>query len=233
MARALESLKFTIVRGSANTPDANQPLVLVENEVTVDGEYDHWADDTGVRYHYPNQYKNRVVTGRPFVYYKGTRRRDGRSGKPEYFGTGVVGRIWRDPDVPESAPKKNWKWHCEIEDYRALPASVLAKQGDEYIESIDRYLGWRTGVREISWEAFRRILSLGGGRLCLSLQALLGKRQIRVPGVDGKEPRSVGLLLKDAQIHAVIPDRLWHSRYGHCDGIGAPDIRNITGAVDI
>jgi hypothetical protein len=48
-------------------------LVLVENEVTVDGKYDFWADDTGVQYHYPNQYRNRVRPGREFVYYRGVR----------------------------------------------------------------------------------------------------------------------------------------------------------------
>jgi len=49
-------------------PDA---LVLVENEATVGGEFDFWGDDTGVRYHFPNQYRNLVRPGTPFVYYRG------------------------------------------------------------------------------------------------------------------------------------------------------------------
>ena len=30
-------------------------LILVENEVTVGGRYDHWQDVTGKRYQFPNQ----------------------------------------------------------------------------------------------------------------------------------------------------------------------------------
>ncbi len=162
VARVLEVLGFTVVKGLRNTPDPSQPLVLVENEVTVGGEYDHWRDDTGVRYQYPNSYRNRVAPGRPFVYYRGTRRSDRRSGRPEYFGSGVVGRVWRDPAVPESTPKKNWRWYCEIEEYCAFDRPVPAKQADGYIENIQRSMGWRTGVREISAEQFNRIMFLAG-----------------------------------------------------------------------
>lgn len=37
------------------------PLVLVQAEATIDGEYDDWNDLTGEQYHFPNQYRNRVV----------------------------------------------------------------------------------------------------------------------------------------------------------------------------
>jgi len=66
------------------------PLVLVQNERTAGGHFDHWEDVTGERYHFPNQYRNRVVPGRPFVYYRGVRR-SGERGTPEYFGTGRAG----------------------------------------------------------------------------------------------------------------------------------------------
>jgi hypothetical protein len=46
-------------------------LVLVENEVTAGGRYDHWQDVTGERYQFPNQYRGKVTTGRPFIYYRG------------------------------------------------------------------------------------------------------------------------------------------------------------------
>lgn len=49
-------------------------LVLVENEVTTGGHYDHWQDVTGERYQFPNQYRGKVTPGRPFIYYRGVRR---------------------------------------------------------------------------------------------------------------------------------------------------------------
>lgn len=33
------------------------PLVLVQNERTAGGHFDHWEDVTGERYHFPNQYR--------------------------------------------------------------------------------------------------------------------------------------------------------------------------------
>ena len=61
------------------------PLVLVQNSVTVNEDYD-WKDIEGEQYHFPNQYKNRCKPGTPFVYYRGTRRLGGKRGDPEYFG---------------------------------------------------------------------------------------------------------------------------------------------------
>jgi hypothetical protein len=48
-------------------------LILIENEVTVGGRYDHWQDVTGKRYQFPNQYRGKVLTGRPFVCYREAR----------------------------------------------------------------------------------------------------------------------------------------------------------------
>lgn len=36
-------------------------LVLVQNERTVGGNFDHWEDVVGERYHFPNQYRNRIT----------------------------------------------------------------------------------------------------------------------------------------------------------------------------
>ena len=83
------------------------PLVLVQNERTATVTYEHWKDITGEQYHFPNIYKNRIVAGKPFVYYRGTRRAGGRRGIPEYFGCGMIGEVWRDDDIPESDPKRN------------------------------------------------------------------------------------------------------------------------------
>ena len=151
VARQLESLGFTVVRGRGPAQEQEEalPLVLVENEVTYEGNYDHWQDQTGVQYQYPNQYRNRIQPGRRFVYYRGVRRAQGRRGAPEYFGSGLVGRVWRDPSVPETAPKRGWKWFCELENYQPFALPVPAKNRGKYFEFIDSALGWRTGVREI------------------------------------------------------------------------------------
>jgi hypothetical protein len=82
------------------------PIVLVQNSVMANPGYD-WKDLEGEQYHFPNQYKNRCTSGTPFVYYRGTRRADGKRAIPEYFGSGRIGEVWRDESIPESAPKKD------------------------------------------------------------------------------------------------------------------------------
>ena len=89
-------------------------LVLVENEVTMGGEYDFWADDTGVQYQFPNAYRNRVASGRLFVYYRGVRRAGGRRGKAEYFGTGIIGDVWQDPDQGTNTPARQRRWFVRL-----------------------------------------------------------------------------------------------------------------------
>jgi hypothetical protein len=137
------------------------PLVLVQNERTATEEYEHWKDVTGEQYHFPNQYKNRIVAGTPFVYYRGTRRAGGGRGTPEYFGCGMIGNVWRDDEFPESKPKRNWAWFCEINDYLPFKVPVSAKIGDEFIEKVPRNF-WGVGVRELPADAHERILVFAG-----------------------------------------------------------------------
>ncbi len=137
-------------------------LVLVENEVTAGGLHDDWKDVTGERYHFPNQYRNRFAEGRRFVYYRGVRRADGSRGTPEYFGMGRIGKVERDEDVPESAPKRQWKWYCEIEDYEPFAEPVAAKEaGNPAFEDIPENF-WGVGVRRLSEAAFAGIVQAGG-----------------------------------------------------------------------
>lgn len=144
-----------------SVPDRKIPdaLVLVENEVTVGGEYDFWADDTGVRYHFPNQYRNRVRPGLPFVYYRGVRRAARERGVAEYFGTGTIGEVWPDPAQPPDTPARNRRWFCAVEDYQPFPTPIPAKRGEVFYEQITTPLAWRTGVREITSDILDRILS--------------------------------------------------------------------------
>lgn len=136
------------------------PIVLVQNERTVGGAYDHWNDIEGVRYQYPNNYKNLIRQGEQFVYYRGTRRDGGGRGNPEYFGCGVIGTIWRDESVPENRPRGQWKWYCQVINYLAFPQPVLARQQDGQIEQPG--VNWRSAVRRLPIDMYNRILNLGG-----------------------------------------------------------------------
>jgi hypothetical protein len=137
------------------------PLVLVENERTASEPYEHWKDVTGEQYHFPNQYRNRIVPGTSFVYYRGTRRADGGRGIPEYFGCGLIGQVWRDQDIAESEPKRSWAWFSQIIDYVPFKTTVPAKLGNEFIEQIPQNF-WGVGVRQLPAETYERILRLAG-----------------------------------------------------------------------
>lgn len=158
--KALQQLGFTVVRGrpGESTPEA---LVLVENEVTFDGDYDFWADETGSRYHYPNIYKNMVQAGTPFVYYRGVRRANNKRGTAEYFGTGVIGDIWPDPSQPADTPKKDQRWYCSIEQYVPFEMPVPAKSANGPYEQINTARGWGRAVRPISLQTLDAIRRAG------------------------------------------------------------------------
>lgn len=159
--KKLEELGFMVLKDVPVKPGDSDPIILTQAEVTEGQRYDDWMDAEGERYHYPNGYKNRIVTGKRFLYYRGVRRKGGSRGTPEYFGTGVIGKIYRDDSIPDNAPKKNWKWFCEIEDYRSFPNAVPAKPDGKSIEQIPQNL-WGVAVRYLSEPLFRQILTLSG-----------------------------------------------------------------------
>ncbi len=139
---------------------ATRALVLVEQEATIGGDYDHWADITGERYHFPNQYRRMVHSGLPFVYYRGTRRADGGRGTPGYFGTGHIDAVWRD--VADGAMmRRNWRWYCGIRDYVPFAQHVPWKIEGQPFERIPRSM-FRNGVRKLPMEVYRQIVELGG-----------------------------------------------------------------------
>lgn len=153
--KKLQELGFIVRR------DSEIPLVLSENEVTFAGRYDHWQDVTGERYHFPNQYRNLITTGRPFIYYHGVRRKSGERQMAAYFGRGLIGEIWRDPTQPATAPRRNWRWFCTIEEYQAFKNPVPFKIDGQYLEQIplNKY---RNGVRQISQTCYEQILAHAG-----------------------------------------------------------------------
>jgi hypothetical protein len=166
-------------------------LVLVENEATAGGRFDDWKDVTGERYHFPNQYRTRVDPGRRFIYYRGVRRLDGRRGPAEYFGTGTIGAIWRDPDVPDDAPKQQWKWFCDIENYEPFVTPVPARvDGVAFEEIADNE--WGVGIRPVEGRTVLRVVEYGGLRISPIAE---GKPPPTVPSLDDVKPRGGDSLL--------------------------------------
>jgi|GEM_PF-2243452 len=137
------------------------PLVLAENERTIGGLYDSWQDTTGREYHFPNVYRRKVEAGDWFVYYRGVRTLTGRRPNPEYFGMGRITGVWRDAAIPETAPKRGWRWFCSISDYVPFPEPVSWKRNGELFEQIKQNR-FRDGVRSISQETYDAILAGSG-----------------------------------------------------------------------
>jgi hypothetical protein len=139
------------------------PIVLASNDVNASERY-QWDDVTGVRYHYPNGYRNLIRPGERFVYYRGVRRKDGPRAVAEYFGCGVVGNVWRDPRVSEDAPKARWSWYCSILDYVPYDPPVPAKIDGAFFETIPARM-WRNGVPKMDEDQFSAILTRVGATL--------------------------------------------------------------------
>ena len=133
------------------------PVVLTTNEVVLNPEH-AWNDITGVQYHYPNQYKNKIRTGEEFVYYRGVRRKDGTRGEAEYFGRGRIGAIRPDPATEGSSRPS---WFCDIEDYEPFLTPVPAKPNGMFLETIPQN-AWRNGVRSLDNATLAAILAAAG-----------------------------------------------------------------------
>ncbi|WP_292033661.1 MULTISPECIES: DUF3883 domain-containing protein [unclassified Brevundimonas] len=128
-------------------------LVLVHNAVVANPAH-QWDDVEGVHYHYPSKYRGKIVTGAPFVYYRGVHRPGGKRGPAEYFGAGRIGDIWPDPDRPGA-------WYCAIDDYQKFAAPVPAKVDGQNREIIPVNL-WRDGVRRLDLQVYTGILAVAG-----------------------------------------------------------------------
>ena len=172
-----------------------QPLILVENERTEGGHYDHWQDATGERYQFPNGYKNKVIAGRRFIYYRGTRKAGGGRRIPEYFGHGVVSEVHQDPNNDPNRKKQNRKWIAYIGDYTPFPRPVEFKKGGMPYEEIPKNL-WGVAVREISEEIYFSILK----ESCI----LLGEMEVSVyKSADSISPRLADCnLLVEKQVNS-------------------------------
>ena len=135
------------------------PLVLVHNDVVRNPAH-AWDDVEGEQYHYPAKYQRKVITGEPFVYYRGVLRADGSRGPAEYVGAGRIGAIWVDPDRTEGTRKA---WYCSITGYRRFAEPVPAKIDGILIEDIPSNM-WRDGIRSLPQATYDRIIALTTGQ---------------------------------------------------------------------
>lgn len=182
-----------------NIAELQSPIILVENELTAGGLYDHWKDATGERYQYPNRYKNKVLPGRRFVYYRGSRRSDGSRAMPEYFGHGRIASTRLDPENDTTAKKENWKWLCDIGEYWEFPRPVPFKIDDVPFEDIYPNQ-WGVAVREITDDAYESILKHSGlgialpsnilGELHTDIKPTKAETQLLVPIQRRADPNS-------------------------------------------
>ena len=114
-------------------------IVITENDES------EWDDRTGVRYHYPRKYKNKLQPGSYFVYYKGKQRKkqyaDSRmSADPHYFGVGIIGNSFED----ENSEKKDL--FCEIIDFEPFDKGVIEVRGDQLVFLENVLMGTPSGT---------------------------------------------------------------------------------------
>lgn len=127
--------------------------------IIVEQDESKWDDETGVKYNFPKNYKGRLTPGAKFIYYKGKMqhekfREKRHSADPYYFGVGVVGAMYPNPD------KVN-EYYSDLLGYEEFENIVPTKIDGEFIEEIPESQEsnyWRNSVREVSAEVFNKIL---------------------------------------------------------------------------
>jgi hypothetical protein len=72
-----------------------------------------YKDEVGTLYHFPRRYLRRIQTpAAKFIYYEPR-----AGGEQVYFGTGIIGQIWSDPEDAKH-------YYSEILDYSQFPSPV-------------------------------------------------------------------------------------------------------------
>jgi hypothetical protein len=194
-ARVLRKLGFIVGPAAVGA----LPLVLAENEVNASEAF-NWNDVTGERYHFPNAYRNLVVPGARFVYYKGARRSDGLRAQPEYFGCGEIGSVYADPETAHLPPAQR-QWLAEIADYQPFQRSVPFRDQDStYLETSTTVVPknyWGTGVRPVNEDNFARILLLGLGKAVAAQGSPASNQRV------SEDPQSSLVAAKDSLLKAI------------------------------
>lgn len=132
------------------------PAVIAENDESK------WADETGLLYHFPKQYRAILTEGTAVLYYKGKMTnnafKDKRlSAAPHYFGVAQISSVHADKNSTKG------DLFAVIKEFRFFESAVPIKVEGSYLEPIppklkDNY--WRNGVRAIDQAAFDSISSL-------------------------------------------------------------------------
>lgn len=130
--------------------------------VITENDESQWEDQTGSLYHFPKRYLPHLKTGTRVLYYKGKIKNarfaaERLSPSPHYFATAEIGQVWPDPNSAKG------DYFAQIENFQRFNEAVLAKQDDEYLESIPQNRQsnyWRDGVRPVDAAVVERVLAL-------------------------------------------------------------------------
>ena len=129
--------------------------------VIAENDESKWDDQTGVRYHFPKQYRALLTEGTAVLYYKGKMKKktfsDQRlSASPHYFGVARIGSVHADENSTQG------DLFAVIEGFRPFESAVPNKVDGEYLERIpskQKSNYWRNGVRLIDQTVFDSICS--------------------------------------------------------------------------
>jgi hypothetical protein len=128
------------------------PMVIALGNPVWETSYPNVA---GKPLHFPNRYKDMVLSGRPFVYFRSSGR-----GTMGYIGRGIIGEITPDPENVNVRPfRRPLKWFAEIRDFHSFANLVFWKDGRNPLEDLDNH-EWVDMIRDISVATYDRILEL-------------------------------------------------------------------------
>jgi hypothetical protein len=179
---------------SAKSAADTYALVLAENEATAGGFA--WKDVTGERYQFPKNYRNIIRPGRPFIYYSGTRNAAGGRKGAHYFGHGLIGDVYPDPDTVHLKMGK-WKWLADIVNYTPFNVDVPFRDSEGRYVELGKSVApaknyWGIGVRPISKDRYDALLVAGTGAtpaksistLGVLSQSAVSLMKVRAPRTD-------------------------------------------------
>jgi hypothetical protein len=124
------------------------PLIFATGAPTASGHA--YEDIYAVQYEFPAQYRNMVVEGERFLYYRGRR---GSPSGPVYLGNGIVGQT-RD-SLNEGMRV------VSVHDVTSFPSplSFKAPGGNYWETGSTAPSNWTSGVRRTTDEVFDQVVS--------------------------------------------------------------------------
>jgi hypothetical protein len=146
------------------------PVILQQHFLPSDRVY---QDVEEVLYHYPRQYFSRVAPFEPFIYYRPLGRGTPREDSRHYFGHGVLGEPWGDPDDDRLR-------FVPIVQYERFPKLVPLR------DSAGRYFETGTSTQPQGQSAVRTIAEIAYHRI-------LAAADVAVTGVSALPAMAVGL----------------------------------------